>query len=939
MKRFFAIVLTALIIMTASVAPASAKEEQKEFRALYYDMFDAESMIMLKDNSKTALKNAVKEVVAFATDNGFSAIFLKGVSSAGAIYDSKYLPNVACALSGVEDFDLMQYFLDTAHKNSVSVYVVADIGKTHIDGYEPAEFDPVKRFSPWIIEDSYWNIGAPSVQKMITSYIEELSKTYNVDGIMVDGFWYANSNPDDEWLTKELDSPDDYRRASVEALLSAMSKAAKTGDENIDFGTTAQAVWASKNFDSRGTLTYGEESYYDNFADTLSWLENVELDFIAPKMQYAITNDDMNYRVIAEWWEKNLPKDVKIYTINMPDLVGESFEKKYEIVNQIQINRNLEFDGHILNSYSSLSDEKNEIMSVIEPLYALDTIYDMSTDLKIKSGFKTTRPEKSATVSYETYFITGICDPDEPVYMNGKKLESVGNAGVFGAFVELKVGKNTFTFTQGDNSKTVTVTREAPATTSKVNSLSSRFPSYDDFVYAGKEVTISCTGPSGAKVTAEVFGEKIVLNQTQDAKGGMPVKFSAKVTAKNDSPDDEVVNIGKVKYTLIYNDNTKEYTSSASLFYVGENAKPAIKVIEPLGLGTVYKKADSNSDVTGYMYTGTVEYITGSSGNFFTLPMGGYIPKSSVDPVAGKNRLSNEISDTKLKLYDGYEKIILDTSKRSAFTATMTEEKLVVTIYNVTSAADIDLSKSKVLSSCTITQKDDCVVYTFEQSKEKALWGYHISYDGDDTNITLKYPPTLSDSKETPLKDVTIMVDPGHGDADTGAWGVAGMYGPTEKDLNMAISEKVVDKLKELGATVYTTRTTDIKVDFEGRLGFSDAIKPDIFLSVHHNSVNVNADMSKPNGIEVFYHSEINSKNFAQNIVDYLAEYTGRAVRGKGAIYADYRVTRLYYAPSVLIEIGFMPNPTEYSDLVKPETIEKEAQAIVDAIIKTLKEY
>ena len=939
MKRFFAIILTALIIMTASAAPASAKEEKKEFRALYYDMFDTESMIMLEDNSITALKKSVKEVVKFAKDNGFSTIFLKGVSSAGAIYDSKYLPNVASVLSGVEEFDLMQYFLDTAHKNSVSVYVVADIGRIQIDGYEPTQSDPVKRFSPWIIEDNYWNIGAPSVQKMITSYIEELSKTYNVDGIMVDGFWYANSNPDDEWLTKELESPDNYRRASVESLLDAMSKAAKAGDENIAFGTTAQAVWASKSFDSRGTLTYGLESYFDNFADTLSWLENVELDFIAPKMQYSITNDDMSYRVITEWWEKNLPYDVEIYTINMPDLVGTAFEKKYEIVNQIQINRNLEFDGHILYSYNSLSNEKNEIMSVIEPLYALDTVYDMSTDLKIKSGFKTTRPEKSATVSYETYFITGICDPDEPVYMNGKKLDSVGSAGVFGAFVELKVGKNTFTFTQGDESVKVTITREEGSTSSKISSLSNRFPTYDDFVYAGKEVTISCTGPSGARVTAEVFGKTVALEQTQDAKDGIAVKFSAKVTANNKSPDDEVVNIGKVKYTMVYNEKTKEYTSSANLFYVGENAKAAVKVIEPLGLGTVYRKADSNSDVVGYLYTGTVEYITGSSGNFFTLPMGGYISKGSVDPITGKNKLSNEISNAKLKLYEGYEKIILDTSKRSAFTATMTEEKLVVTIYNVTSAADIDLSESKVLSSCEITQKDDCVVYTFEQNKEKALWGYHISYDGDDTHITLKYPPALSDNKDALLEGVTIMVDPGHGDTDTGAWGVAGMYGPTEKDLNMAISEKVVNKLKELGATIYTTRTTDIKVDFEGRLGFSDAIKPDIFLSVHHNSVNVNADMAKPNGIEVFYHSEINSKEFAQNIVDYLAEYTDRTVRGKGAIYADYRVTRLYYAPSVLIEIGFMPNPTEYSDLVKSETIEKEAQAIVDAIIKTLKEY
>ena len=43
--------------------------------------------------------------------------------------------------------------------------------------------------------------------------------------------------------------------------------------------------------------------------------------------------DDMSYRIIAEWWEKNLPSDVDIYTLNLPDSVGDTFEKKYEIVN------------------------------------------------------------------------------------------------------------------------------------------------------------------------------------------------------------------------------------------------------------------------------------------------------------------------------------------------------------------------------------------------------------------------------------------------------------------------------------------------------------------------------------------------------------------------------------------------------------------------------
>ena len=50
-----------------------------------------------------------------------------------------------------------------------------------------------------------------------------------------------------------------------------------------------------------------------------------------------------------------------------------------------------------------------------------------------------------------------------------------------------------------------------------------------------------------------------------------------------------------------------------------------------------------------------------------------------------------------------------------------------------------------------------------------------------------------------------IVIDPGHGGSDSGAVG----NGIIEKDYNLKISQYIADRLKQLGADVYLTRSTD----------------------------------------------------------------------------------------------------------------------------------
>ena len=71
-------------------------------------------------------------------------------------------------------------------------------------------------------------------------------------------------------------------------------------------------------------------------------------------------------------------------------------------------------------------------------------------------------PAQNAKLTDERVFVMGSSDPNQPLYLNGNQLLGRQAAGLFGVLVELQVGENHFTFSQGERSITLDVTREEP---------------------------------------------------------------------------------------------------------------------------------------------------------------------------------------------------------------------------------------------------------------------------------------------------------------------------------------------------------------------------------------------------------------------------------------------------------------------------------------------
>jgi N-acetylmuramoyl-L-alanine amidase len=175
-------------------------------------------------------------------------------------------------------------------------------------------------------------------------------------------------------------------------------------------------------------------------------------------------------------------------------------------------------------------------------------------------------------------------------------------------------------------------------------------------------------------------------------------------------------------------------------------------------------------------------------------------------------------------------------------------------------------------------------------------------------------------------KDFTIVVDAGHGGKDHGAI----REGIREKDLNLNVALKLRDELQSRGYTVFMTRSEDEFLSLKEITEEAASYKPDIFISVHHNS-STNAAIY---GLETYYYHGF-SLNLAKDIHANLA--SSLPVVDRGVRQAKFYVINHTSVPSVLLELGYVSNATEREAIANSWRQKQEAKAIADGVDAYLK--
>lgn len=171
-----------------------------------------------------------------------------------------------------------------------------------------------------------------------------------------------------------------------------------------------------------------------------------------------------------------------------------------------------------------------------------------------------------------------------------------------------------------------------------------------------------------------------------------------------------------------------------------------------------------------------------------------------------------------------------------------------------------------------------------------------------------------------------VVIDAGHGDHDSGTT----YQGIKEKDLNLSISQAVVRELeKNSDIKVYATREDDTFLKLTERSDFSNQIQPDLFISIHINSVDGNTAAS---GTETYYTQKVDTRNkiFATIVQNALVKEFG--TRNRGVKANTFVVTQYTQAPAILIEIGFLTNEADRKMMTASDFTARYAQTIYQCV-------
>jgi N-acetylmuramoyl-L-alanine amidase len=168
----------------------------------------------------------------------------------------------------------------------------------------------------------------------------------------------------------------------------------------------------------------------------------------------------------------------------------------------------------------------------------------------------------------------------------------------------------------------------------------------------------------------------------------------------------------------------------------------------------------------------------------------------------------------------------------------------------------------------------------------------------------------------------TIVIDAGHGGFDRG--GVPGQR-ISEKDKTLDVAQRLKRIMQASGYRVIMTRDSDVFVTLGGRVAIANAHPGAVFVSIHFNC----ASRAGANGIETYYYRS-DSASLAQSI--HRNVVSGAPTENRGIRRRGFYVIRKTTIPSVLVECGFLTNPTEGSLALTAGYREKLAQQIARGI-------
>ncbi|NCC87530.1 MAG: N-acetylmuramoyl-L-alanine amidase [Clostridia bacterium] len=865
------------------------------------------------------IKASIDEGLKYTTEKGFNTIYVSALAEKQPILIG----------TGKDEFDVLSYISEKAHENNL--YVVATLS-----------------YNDAILVDSEIKSNDILIKKLAQSDADAI--------LMTDITSFDTSIFTGDATAKTL---------AINDTIKNIEETAKSVNKVIEFGVEVSPVWAHIKHDETGSNTSSYyESYMDSQLDTKLWVKNGYVDFIYVDGDNSMARANANYKTCMEWWNSVVEgTNVALFAKHRVDLVcsdNTTWSNADELARQMMATTELKnCKGNGFYNLAAFKADKN---SSIQRFTAylngqLDSKFVL-TDLIITNQSKTKINTSESKISF-----TGTGDPSSPITLNGEELDRT-DEGYFSLVLDLKAGNNVFTFANKGQTKVYSVNY----TLDVIKSIS---PTGNAYGIGGTSIEIKAVAIEGSDVYATINGSKIPMSigSAEVAEGDLANTYSFDYvtyvgTYKLPAGTTSVQNLGATKVFASFQGHS-DYHKGANI-YVNARTSQRLGVVSSKYAETYDAQTlDGKYNPTfTQLPKGTYDFIeaeaTIDNQKYYKLSSGRLVSANDMtysdnpaEQIVNGVQVTESVSTSKatqIKLktdwwvpfnvqqnpqsyFKGYDSRVFNVA---SFTASYVD---VIFYYTYSASGAVDVSGSNVVSSAEWVNvgQNGTSTLRLHLRKSGAFYGYDLSHD-DSTGSFVLYIK----NKPTALSGYTVLIDPGHGGSDPGALGaiIDSETGKQyyESKANLILSNLVKQKLVALGVNVVMTRTGDTTRALTDRANYITELKPDISLSIHNDS----STSSTSTGTSAYYFKPYSfplAKEVHNNLLSAWNSIYGRPIQDRGINFYPFRIARVDVCPAILIECGFMSNPTEVTLLTTPANQEILSSAITNGIISYINNY
>jgi N-acetylmuramoyl-L-alanine amidase len=439
---------------------------------------------------------------------------------------------------------------------------------------------------------------------------------------------------------------------------------------------------------------------------------------------------------------------------------------------------------------------------------------------------------------------------------------------------------------------------------------------------------------------------------------GRRVKMSLGPHIKNIEMKESPVEPGVYKQTLAFNGRA-DFPRPVKAVYVMHDergrersrvsSEGKIRIVKPQKAATAAKVKVENARIRPLAKTGrnildtklfgNVQ-VTGLLDNFYRVNLAGdnigWIESSHLEPAKQYSLPKNQAGEITAVTHSDKTVLTIKNTARVSFKAEEKPKSFDITLYYTEAlnakAPTVESSLVKNIEFKDVSKQSKKITLNYKHGQ--VLWGQKSHYRGDDLIFELYHKPTFLFTKDQPLKDLRIFVDPGHSPVKRHICdGTISPGGVMENIPNYKIAAAAVEKLKMLGAAAALSKKEDEQLGLLPRTDRAKEYGAQIFVSVHNNSLpnNINP-FARERGFGMYYYyphsidlAQAMDRSYIKNIP---------ILPSGGIIEMDLSVTRNSpQIPAILIENVFMIFPAQEELLLQDSFIDKLARAITEGVV------